>query len=53
MFIAPLVVVFGLVYFGTTARQLTVVLQERAGAIKLLMAAVFVMLGGWLIYASL
>ena len=52
-FILPLVVVFLLAYFGTTSKDLTRFLQRRAGLVKLLMAAVFVVLGGWMVYVSL
>lgn len=53
MFVLPLVGVFVLTYFGTTSRDLTRFLQTRAATIKLLMAGVFVALGGWLVYAAL
>jgi hypothetical protein len=53
MFVVPLIVVFGASYFGTTSRQLTSVLERRAGAIKLLMAAVFLALAAWLTVAAI
>jgi len=51
MFILPLVVVFLLVYFGTTSEQLMAWLAKRTAAIKLVTAALFVLLAGWLAYS--
>ena len=51
MFILPLVVVFLLVYFGTTSEQLMAWLTRRTAAIKLGTAALFVLLAGWLGYS--
>ena len=51
MFILPLIVIFVLVYFGTTSRDLTVFLQEKAAAVKFAMSLVFVALGSWLIFS--
>jgi hypothetical protein len=48
MFIAPLALVFGLTYLGTSSRQLTVFFQARAGMVKLLTAVLFGLLGVWL-----
>jgi cytochrome c biogenesis protein CcdA/thiol-disulfide isomerase/thioredoxin len=52
LFIAPLVVVFILVWYGTTgAKQLTGFLQRRAATIKLGMALLFAGLAAWLVVA--
>jgi len=49
LFILPLVVIFVLVYFGTTSKDLTRFLQERAALVKFSMGIVFITLGGWLL----
>lgn len=51
LFILPLVVIFILVYFGTTSKQLTQFFQERAALVKFAMGVLFVALGGWLIFS--
>lgn len=51
MFILPLVVVFSLVYFGTTSEQLMAWLTKRTAAIKLVTAALFILLAAWLAYS--
>ena len=51
MFILPLVVVFVLVFRGTTSKQLTHFLQSRGATVKLAMAVLFLALGAWLVYA--
>jgi len=51
MFILPLVVVFGLAYFGTTSQQLVLFIHRRAASIKLITAGLFVLLAGWLVVA--
>jgi len=51
MFILPLIVVFLLVYFGTTSQQLTGWMLRRAAAIKLGMAVLFLLLAVWLGYS--
>jgi cytochrome c biogenesis protein CcdA/thiol-disulfide isomerase/thioredoxin len=48
LFVAPLVVVFVLAYYGTGAKQFSNFLQERASTVKLGMSFLFLMLGGWL-----
>jgi len=53
MFVLPLIVVFLLVYFGTTSQQLTGWMLRRAAAIKLGMAVVFLLLAAWLGYSIL
>jgi cytochrome c biogenesis protein CcdA len=49
LFIAPLVVVFFLTYYGTSSKHLTRFLQERAATVKLGMALLFAGLATWLI----
>jgi cytochrome c biogenesis protein CcdA len=51
MFILPLVIVFLLVYFGTTSQQLLRWMNRRAAAVKLGTAALFVLLAVWLGYS--
>jgi cytochrome c biogenesis protein CcdA/glutaredoxin len=51
LFILPLVVIFVLVYFGTTSKDLTRFFQKRAAAVKFGMGIVFILLGGWLIFS--
>ena len=51
MFIVPLVVVFLLVYFGTTSQQLIRWMTRRTAAIKLGTAVLFVLLAVWLGYS--
>lgn len=54
LFIAPLVVVFVLVWYGTTgAKQLTNFLQRHAATVKLGMALLFTGLAAWLVIALL
>jgi len=49
LFIAPLVVVFILVWYGTTGtKQLTNFLQRHAATVKLGTALLFLLLAGWL-----
>jgi hypothetical protein len=50
MFILPLVVVFLLVYFGTTSLQLGVFLKRNAALVKLGTALLFITMAVWLIY---
>ncbi len=49
LFILPLVVIFVLVYYGTTSKDLTRFLREKAAAVKFSMSIVFIALGSWLI----
>lgn len=53
MFIVPLIVVFILAYFGTSSKQFTEFLRKRAGAVKIGMAIVFLILAAWLIFSLL
>ncbi len=48
-FILPLVVVFGLAYFGTTSEQLGIFINRRTATIKLGTALLFLVLAGWLV----
>ena len=48
-FILPLVVVFGLTYFGTTSEQLRIFIGRRTATIKLGTALLFLTLTGWLL----
>ncbi|MEA3326536.1 MAG: hypothetical protein U9R53_04410 [Chloroflexota bacterium] len=51
LFILPLVIIFILVYYGTTSKQLTEFFQKKAAVVKLAMGGVFLILGGWLIFS--
>jgi cytochrome c biogenesis protein CcdA len=53
MFILPLIVIFVLVYFGTTSKELTQFLQKRAALVKFLMGLIFIGLGAWLVSSLL
>jgi cytochrome c biogenesis protein CcdA/glutaredoxin len=53
LFILPLVLIFILVYFGTTSKDLTHFLQKNSATVKLAMSFVFVALGGWLLISML
>ena len=48
-FILPLVVVFGLAYFGTSSEQLGAFINRHTAAIKLGTALLFFVLAGWLL----
>ena len=52
LFIVPLVVVFALVYYGTTSKQLTHFLQRRAAAVKLGLTVLFAALASWLLVSA-
>lgn len=49
MFVVPLLVIFGIVYWGVTSEQLAFFLQKRASAIKLCTSLLFLALAGILI----
>jgi thiol-disulfide isomerase/thioredoxin len=49
IYILPLLVIFGIVYWGVTSEQLSVFLQKRASTIKLLTSIFFFVLAGILI----
>ncbi|MBN1218414.1 MAG: hypothetical protein JXM69_05775 [Anaerolineae bacterium] len=53
LFILPLVVVFVLVYYGTTSKQLSGFLEEQAAVVKLGMTVLFTTLAAWLVMALL
>jgi glutaredoxin/sulfite exporter TauE/SafE len=53
MFILPLVVIFLLVYYGTTSKQLTEFFKTNAALVKVLTAVLFAALGGWLLLSML
>jgi hypothetical protein len=48
LFVAPLVAVFVLTYYGTGAKQFSSFLQQRASTVKLGMSFLFLALGAWL-----
>ncbi len=50
MFIVPLIVVFVLVYFGTTSYQLGLFLRRHTATVKLGTALLFLLLAGWLAF---
>ena len=51
IYILPLLVIFGIVYWGVTSEQLAYFLQKRASTIKLLTAFFFFALAGILIFS--
>lgn len=51
LFILPLVIIFVMVYFGTTSKDLTNFLRRNAAVVKFGMGIVFLSLGGWLVYS--
>ena len=53
MFILPLVVIFVLVYYGTTSKQLTGFFRGNAAWVKALTAILFAALGSWLLFTML
>ena len=53
MFIVPLIVVFILAFYGTSSKQFTEFLRKHAGAVKIGMAVVFLILAAWLIFSLL
>lgn len=53
MFIVPLIIVFILAFYGTTSKQFTEFLRKHAGAVKIGMAIVFLLLAAWLIFSLL
>lgn len=53
VFVGPLVLVFGLVYFGTTSKQLVEWLRARAKVVKLGMTLFFAVLATWLAWETL
>jgi cytochrome c biogenesis protein CcdA len=53
MFILPLVVIFVLVFYGTTSKQLTGFFTRNASLVKLLTAILFAALGIWLVFSMI
>jgi len=51
VYIAPLLVIFGIVYWGVTSEQLSFLLQKRASTIKLLTSFFFFALAAVLIFS--
>ena len=49
MFVLPLVVVFALVYFGTTSEQLGLLIHRHTAKVKLATAGLFFLLAGWMV----
>ena len=49
MFVLPLIVVFVLAYFGTTSEQLAQFVNKNTARIKLATAALFLLLGAWMV----
>ncbi len=53
LFVVPLIVVFGVTYFGISSQRLTALFQTNIGAVKLFTAALFALLSAWLAYLLL
>jgi cytochrome c biogenesis protein CcdA len=53
MFIIPLLIIFGIVYWGVTSEQLAFFLKKRTSVIKLVTSLLFFTLAGILIFAFL
>jgi hypothetical protein len=53
VYILPLLIIFGIVYWGVTSEQLSFFLQKRASTIKLLTSCFFFALAGILILSFL
>ena len=51
--ILPVVIIFVLVFYGTTSKQLTGFFQANAALVKLLTAILFAGLGGWLFFTMI
>ncbi len=51
MFIIPLLIIFGVVYWGVTSEQLALFLHKKASTIKLLTSLLFFALAGILIFS--
>jgi hypothetical protein len=50
VYILPLLVIFGIVYWGVTSQQLALFLQEKAPSIKILTSLFFFALAGILLF---
>lgn len=53
MFVAPLVIIFVLVFYGTNSLQLAGFLRRNAALVKLFTAVLFAALGTWLLVAMI
>ena len=53
MFIVPLVIIFLLVFYGTTSLQLATFMRRNVALVKLLTAVLFFALGSWLLVAMI
>jgi cytochrome c biogenesis protein CcdA/glutaredoxin len=53
MFIVPLVVIFLLVYYGTTSLELTGFMRRHAALVKAVTVVFFASLGSWLLFTML
>lgn len=51
LFILPLLVVFGVVYFGVSSQTIAKVMERKVGAVKLILALVFFVVAALLIWA--
>ncbi|MHB9028265.1 MAG: hypothetical protein ACYC9O_05815 [Candidatus Latescibacterota bacterium] len=51
LFILPLLVVFGIVYYGVSSQAIARVMEQKVGAVKLVLAAVFFTVGGLLFWS--
>lgn len=49
LFALPLVIVFLLAYWGTTSERLGQFVNQRTGAIKIITATLFLLLGAWMV----
>ena len=53
MLILPLEIIFVLVFYGTTSKQLTGFFRTNASSVKLLTAVLFAALGIWLLISMI
>jgi thiol-disulfide isomerase/thioredoxin len=53
MFVLPLVIIFLLVFYGTTSLQLAGFLRRNVGLVKLFTAVLFAVLGSWLLISMI
>ena len=51
-FIVPLLFVFGVVYFGVSSQTIARLMEAKVGAVKLILASVFFMVGGLLFWIA-
>ncbi len=51
-FILPLLVVFGIVFFGVSSKRIAGIMEANLGPVKLGMAAVFFLIGGLLLWSA-